>query len=326
MAEPPDRLTMLRSTDPSAEYFIFEPTGIDIRQSPTAWAGAFGANIRDAARRRARRGHWDLRGRDQHQPYWRGSFLRPVAEISCRSRGARHRHLHPSQWLYEGGALLVATSNFQVGEPGANRSSPPSPEDARTGDSARVTTSGHRGPTSRRVLAGRRSSIRSWSNAWGPRAQFLRRSGRCTRARGRVSAPRTLLLRPAQPDVALGAEDVRVEIGDPLAAAGGHVEIADGGLHVLGNAVPVKLRVFVDEIGGAVVAELPIEAGLLELIIEGVRFADVVGIAELADQVGGPEEVGFLVDRSGLRRARCSGSAYLRRRGRCGPDRGSRCS
>src|SRR4029079_11478532 len=58
-----------------------------------------------------------------------------------------------------------------------------------------------------------------------------------------------LLLRPAQPDIALGSEDVGIEIGDPLPSAGRHIEVADGSLHVGGDAVPVELRVFVHEVG-----------------------------------------------------------------------------
>ena len=58
-----------------------------------------------------------------------------------------------------------------------------------------------------------------------------------------------LLLRARQRDLALGAEDVAVEVGDPLPAARGDVEIADRGLHVGRDAVPVELRIEVDEIG-----------------------------------------------------------------------------
>ena len=108
-------------------------------------------------------------------------------------------------------------------------------------------------------------------------------------------------------DVALGAEDVGVEVGDPLPPARGDVEVADRGLDVRRDAVPVELRVLVDEIGRVVVAELAVEPGLLELVVERVGLADVVRVAELADQVGGAEQARLLVDLARPRPARCSG-------------------
>src|SRR5262249_53651125 len=98
------------------------------------------------------------------------------------------------------------------------------------------------------------------------------------------------MLRPAQTDVTFSAKDIGIKVCDPLATAASDVEMTDGDLHVLGDAVPVELRVFVDEIGGVVVAELAIAASLLELVVEGVGLADVMGIAELADEVGGPHQ------------------------------------
>jgi hypothetical protein len=53
------------------------------------------------------------------------------------------------------------------------------------------------------------------------------------------------------------------------------------------DAVPVELRIEIDEIGGRGIAELPVQACFLEFVIQRVGFADVMGIAELADQVGG---------------------------------------
>src|ERR1700760_2618717 len=77
-----------------------------------------------------------------------------------------------------------------------------------------------------------------------------------------------LLLWPRQRNLALGTEDVAVEIGDPLPAARGDVEIADRSLHVRRNAVPVELRIEVHDIGGRRIAELAVDPGLLELMVQ----------------------------------------------------------
>src|SRR5579871_1821945 len=104
-----------------------------------------------------------------------------------------------------------------------------------------------------------------------------------------------LLLRPRQRDLPFGAKHVAVEIGYPLSPARGDVEIADRRPYVRRHAVPVELRVEVDEVGRRGIAELAVHPGLLEFVIERVRLADVVGIAELADQVGGAQQRCFLV-------------------------------
>src|SRR5690242_10584797 len=73
-------------------------------------------------------------------------------------------------------------------------------------------------------------------------------------------------LRTRQRDVALGAKDIGVEVGDPLPAGRGHVEIAYLGLDVRRDALPIELRIPVDDVGRRVVAELSVDADLLELI------------------------------------------------------------
>ena len=50
------------------------------------------------------------------------------------------------------------------------------------------------------------------------------------------------------------------------------VEIANGGLNVWRHAVPVELRIFVDDVGGAVVTELAVEPDFFELVIERVQL------------------------------------------------------
>src|ERR1700728_4909411 len=94
-------------------------------------------------------------------------------------------------------------------------------------------------------------------------------------------------LRPAQAEVALGAEHVAVEVGDPLPSTRGNVEIADGGLDMRGHAVPVELRIEVGKIGGRGITELLVHADFLELVIQRIGFAQIMRIAELADEIGG---------------------------------------
>src|SRR5215469_11780024 len=119
-------------------------------------------------------------------------------------------------------------------------------------------------------------------------------AARCGRA--------TSFLRSPERNVAFGAKNIGVGIGDPLPAVRRDVEIANGGLNVWRHAVPVELRIFVDDVGGAVVAELAVEAGFFELVIERVRLADIMRIAELSDQVGGSQQGSLLVDAFHFRR------------------------
>src|SRR5262245_24071275 len=112
----------------------------------------------------------------------------------------------------------------------------------------------------------------------------------------------TSLLRSPERDVAFGAKNIGVEIGNPLPAVRRDVEIANGGSNVWRHAVPVELRILVDEVGGVVVAELTVEARFLELVIERVGLAYIVRIVELPDQVGGPQQCGLLVDAFYVRR------------------------
>src|ERR1700742_787745 len=85
-----------------------------------------------------------------------------------------------------------------------------------------------------------------------------------------------LALRARQPDSALGAEDVAVQVGDPLAPAGGHVQVAYLGLDMRGYAVPVELRIAIDDIGRGIVAQLTVDADLFELMVERVGLAQIV--------------------------------------------------
>src|SRR5580704_13396994 len=102
-------------------------------------------------------------------------------------------------------------------------------------------------------------------------------------------------LRSAQAQVAFGAEDIAIEIGDPLPPARSDVEIADRGLDMRRNAVPVKLRVEIGEIGRRRITKLPIHPDLFELEIQCIGLAQVMRIAELADEIGGAHQRALFV-------------------------------
>ena len=83
----------------------------------------------------------------------------------------------------------------------------------------------------------------------------------------------------------LGAEDVAVQLRDPLLAADRHVEIPNGGYQVLGHARPEEVRVTLNQISRRGIAKLLRDADLGELMKQGIGLAQVVEIAKLADQV-----------------------------------------
>ena len=65
------------------------------------------------------------------------------------------------------------------------------------------------------------------------------------------------------------SQHIRVQVGDPLFAFLGDAKVTQGALDVRVYNVPVELRVALAKIAGCLVAELLIEADLLELVEEG---------------------------------------------------------
>src|SRR5271154_1477880 len=105
-----------------------------------------------------------------------------------------------------------------------------------------------------------------------------------------------LRLRPEKAQFMLGAKDIGVEAVDPLPPARGHVQVADGALNVRRHAVPIELRIFVDQVRRRFVAELPVQADFLEFIEERIGLSQIVRIAELTDEISGPQQRGPFVD------------------------------
>jgi hypothetical protein len=62
--------------------------------------------------------------------------------------------------------------------------------------------------------------------------------------------PAGLLLRAGKRDLAFGAEDIAIKARNPLPSARRHVEITYFGPNMRRHAVPVKLRVAIDDVGG----------------------------------------------------------------------------
>jgi hypothetical protein len=70
--------------------------------------------------------------------------------------------------------------------------------------------------------------------------------------------------------LALGTRYVTVEACNPPASARGHIEITDSGLDVRRDSVPIKLRIFIDDVCWRFIGG---NDGLLVVTIEFPRFA-----------------------------------------------------
>src|SRR5271165_393176 len=73
-------------------------------------------------------------------------------------------------------------------------------------------------------------------------------------------------LRAHLPIGMFGAENMIVEVGDPLAPGGGQAQIFDPFLDVHRHGAPIKSRKFLDEVDRGFVAKLPIAADFLKLV------------------------------------------------------------
>ena len=87
--------------------------------------------------------------------------------------------------------------------------------------------------------------------------------------------------------LALGTKYVTVEARNPLASARGHIEITDSGLDVRRDSVPIKLRIFIDDICWRFVAQLPVQTNFFKFVVERIGFSLIVGIAKLTDEICG---------------------------------------
>src|SRR6516164_973759 len=113
------------------------------------------------------------------------------------------------------------------------------------------------------------------------------------------SAPTLQLRRPGlradPPSVMLDGEDVAVESSDPLLTLHRHLEIAQGVTDIALDLAPIELWIVVNQIGGTVIAELLAYTGFGEFVVERVQLARVERIAQLPDQIRGPDEPCFRI-------------------------------
>src|SRR5215471_19249900 len=91
-------------------------------------------------------------------------------------------------------------------------------------------------------------------------------------------------LRADPPAVMLDSEDVAVESSDPQLTFHGHLEITQCVTDITLDLAPIELRIVVDQIGGVSIAELLVNTGFREFVVERVQFAGIERIAQLADQ------------------------------------------
>src|SRR5215831_2519504 len=96
-----------------------------------------------------------------------------------------------------------------------------------------------------------------------------------------------LRLRPRQAQLTLGAKYVAVEARYPPTATRCNIEVTNSGLDVRRDAVPIELRIFIDEVRRRFVAKLFIQTNLFKFVVQRIDFSQIVRIAELTDKIGG---------------------------------------
>ena len=85
----------------------------------------------------------------------------------------------------------------------------------------------------------------------------------------------------------LGTKYVAVEACNPPAPSRGNIEVIDSGLDVRRDVVPIKLRIFIDDVRRRLLAELPVQTNLFKFVVKRIGFSQVVRIAKLTDEICG---------------------------------------
>ena len=62
------------------------------------------------------------------------------------------------------------------------------------------------------------------------------------------------------------------------------------------DIVPIKFRIFIDEVGRRFIAELPVQTNFFKFVEECIGFPQVVRIAKLTDKIGGSQKRPLFVD------------------------------
>ena len=87
---------------------------------------------------------------------------------------------------------------------------------------------------------------------------------------GGVTALGSSSLRPRKIYFSFSAEDVAVEVCDPLPPAGGDIEKANRRLDLRCDIGPVELREFIDDVGGRRVAQRLVQPDFFEFMKERI--------------------------------------------------------
>ena len=56
------------------------------------------------------------------------------------------------------------------------------------------------------------------------------------------------------------------------------------------DAVPIELRILVHEVRRRFIPELLVQSALLEFVVKGVGFSQIIRVAELTDEIGGSQQ------------------------------------
>src|SRR5262249_43634183 len=95
----------------------------------------------------------------------------------------------------------------------------------------------------------------------------------------------TLWLRPRMAQITLGTKYVAVESCNPPTPTRRNIE----GLHidlVLRRViVPIRLRIFDNDVRRRLIAELPVQTNLFKFVVERIRFSQIVRVAKLTDEI-----------------------------------------
>jgi hypothetical protein len=95
-------------------------------------------------------------------------------------------------------------------------------------------------------------------------------------------------LRAHPATIVLNGKDVAVEGRDPLLTLHRHLEITQRVAEKAFDFASIELWIVLDQIGRTGIAELLVNTGFDEFVIQRVKFARVERISQLADEIGGP--------------------------------------
>src|SRR5262249_47548240 len=99
-----------------------------------------------------------------------------------------------------------------------------------------------------------------------------------------------LPLWPRKAQLKLCTKYVAVEACNPPTPSRGNIEVIDRGLDVRRDVVPIKLRIFIDDVRRRLVAELPVQTNLFKFVVKRIGFSQIVRIAKLTDEICGSQE------------------------------------